>query len=69
MRRPFCVDHDAGLDMCSLLVFPRLCVAATKRGVVMADITWKSILTKLVQGNHLTAEESEWFVEDRKSVV
>ena len=55
MRRPFCVDHDAGLDMCSLLVFPRLCVAATKRGVVMADITWKSILTKLVQGNHLTA--------------
>ena len=30
----------------------------------MADITWKSILTKLVQGNHLTAEESEWFVDD-----
>ncbi len=30
----------------------------------MADITWKSILTKLVQGNHLSAEESEWFVDD-----
>ena len=24
----------------------------------MAEITWKSILTKLVGGDHLTAEES-----------
>ena len=30
----------------------------------MAENTWKSILTKLVGGNHLTAEESEWFVDD-----
>lgn len=30
----------------------------------MADITWKSILTKLVGGDHLTAGESEWFVDD-----
>ena len=30
----------------------------------MAEITWKSILTKLVGGDHLTAEESEWFVDD-----
>ena len=30
----------------------------------MAEITWKSILTKLVGGNHLDAEESEWFVDD-----
>ena len=28
----------------------------------MAEITWKSILTKLVGGDHLSAEESEWFV-------
>ena len=25
----------------------------------MAEITWKSILTKLVGGDHLSAEESE----------
>ena len=31
----------------------------------MAEITWKSILTKLVGGDHLSAEESEWFVDDR----
>ena len=30
----------------------------------MAEITWKSILTKLVGGDHLTAEESEWSVDD-----
>ena len=30
----------------------------------MAEITWKSILTKLVGGDHLSAEESEWFVDD-----
>ena len=30
----------------------------------MAEFTWKSILTKLVGGDHLTAEESEWFVDD-----
>lgn len=30
----------------------------------MAEITWKSILTKLVAGNHLSAEESWWFVDD-----
>lgn len=30
----------------------------------MDEITWKSILTKLVGGNHLSAEESEWFVDD-----
>ena len=30
----------------------------------MAGITWKSILTKLVGGDHLSAEESEWFVDD-----
>lgn len=30
----------------------------------MADITWKSILGKLVGGEHLSAEESEWFVDD-----
>lgn len=30
----------------------------------MAELTWKSILTKLVQGEHLNAEESEWFVDD-----
>ncbi|NMM93051.1 anthranilate phosphoribosyltransferase [Bifidobacterium oedipodis] len=30
----------------------------------MAEFTWKSILTKLVGGEHLTAEESEWFVDD-----
>ena len=30
----------------------------------MADITWKTILTKLVNGGHLSAEESEWFVDD-----
>ncbi len=38
-------------------------VACVKEGI-MAEITWKSILTKLVGGNHLTAEESEWFVDD-----
>lgn len=30
----------------------------------MAEITWKSILAKLVGGDHLSAEESEWFVDD-----
>ena len=30
----------------------------------MAEITWKSILTKLVGGDHLSAEESWWFVDD-----
>lgn len=30
----------------------------------MAEITWKSILTKLVGGDHLSAEGSEWFVDD-----
>ncbi|WP_300768465.1 anthranilate phosphoribosyltransferase [uncultured Bifidobacterium sp.] len=30
----------------------------------MAEITWKSILTRLIAGNHLSAEESEWFVND-----
>ena len=30
----------------------------------MAEVTWKSILTKLVGGEHLTAGESEWFVDD-----
>ena len=30
----------------------------------MADVTWKSILTKLVGGEHLSAGESEWFVDD-----
>lgn len=30
----------------------------------MAEITWKSILTTLVAGNHLSAEESRWFVDD-----
>lgn len=30
----------------------------------MTEITWKSILTKLVGGDHLSAEESEWFVDD-----
>ncbi|MBT1182214.1 anthranilate phosphoribosyltransferase [Bifidobacterium sp. CP2] len=30
----------------------------------MAEITWKSILTKLVGGDHLSAGESEWFVDD-----
>lgn len=30
----------------------------------MAEIAWKSILTKLVGGDHLSAEESEWFVDD-----
>ena len=30
----------------------------------MAEITWKSILTKLVAGNHLSAGESWWFVDD-----
>ncbi|KAA8820049.1 anthranilate phosphoribosyltransferase [Bifidobacterium vespertilionis] len=30
----------------------------------MAEFTWKSILTKLVGGDHLSAEESEWFVDD-----
>ena len=30
----------------------------------MAEITWKSILTKLVGGDHLSAKESEWFVDD-----
>ena len=30
----------------------------------MAEITWKSILSRLITGNHLSAEESEWFVND-----
>lgn len=30
----------------------------------MADITFKSILTKLVGGAHLSAAECEWFVDD-----
>ncbi|MBM6699489.1 anthranilate phosphoribosyltransferase [Bifidobacterium pullorum subsp. saeculare] len=30
----------------------------------MADVTWKSILTKLVGGSHLTAGETEWYVDD-----
>ena len=30
----------------------------------MAGTTWKSILTKLVGGSHLSADESEWFVDD-----
>ncbi|MBT1165673.1 anthranilate phosphoribosyltransferase [Bifidobacterium simiarum] len=30
----------------------------------MAELTWKSVLTKLVGGDHLTAGESEWFVDD-----
>lgn len=30
----------------------------------MAELSWKSILTKLVGGNHLSAEECEWFVDD-----
>ncbi|KAB7791192.1 anthranilate phosphoribosyltransferase [Bifidobacterium leontopitheci] len=30
----------------------------------MDEITWKSILTTLVGGHHLSAEESEWFVDD-----
>lgn len=29
-----------------------------------APFTWKSVLTKLVHGQHLTAEESEWYVDD-----
>ncbi|NMN02236.1 anthranilate phosphoribosyltransferase [Bifidobacterium panos] len=33
----------------------------------MADITFKSILTKLVGGAHLSAAESEWFVDDLMS--
>ena len=28
------------------------------------EYSWKSILSKLVGGNHLSAEESEWFVDD-----
>lgn len=30
----------------------------------MSEITWKSILTKLVGGDHLNAQESRWFVDD-----
>ena len=30
----------------------------------MAAYTWKSILTTLVGGEHLTAEATEWFVDD-----
>ncbi|WEV72931.1 anthranilate phosphoribosyltransferase [Bifidobacterium sp. ESL0790] len=30
----------------------------------MAEITWKSILTKLVGGDHLNAEESRWYVDE-----
>ena len=30
----------------------------------MVDITWHSILNKLVSGEHLTAEESHWYVDD-----
>lgn len=33
----------------------------------MADITFKSILTKLVGGAHLSAAECEWFVDDLMS--
>ena len=30
----------------------------------MTEITWKSILAELVNGNHLNADESWWFVND-----
>lgn len=30
----------------------------------MTEITWKSILAELVNGNHLDADESWWFVND-----
>ncbi|RBP98206.1 anthranilate phosphoribosyltransferase [Bifidobacterium aemilianum] len=30
----------------------------------MVQMTWKMILTKLVAGDHLSAEESRWFVDD-----
>ncbi|MCI1831481.1 MAG: anthranilate phosphoribosyltransferase [Bifidobacterium sp.] len=30
----------------------------------MAEITWKSVLTTLVAGNHLGADETRWFVDD-----
>ena len=30
----------------------------------MEQVTWKSNLSKLVRGEHLTAEETEWFVDD-----
>ncbi|KFF31210.1 anthranilate phosphoribosyltransferase [Bifidobacterium bombi] len=30
----------------------------------MAETTWKSILTKLVGGDHLDMEESRWYVDD-----
>ncbi len=30
----------------------------------MEQVTWKSNLGKLVRGEHLTAEETEWFVDD-----
>lgn len=30
----------------------------------MAEIMWKSILTKLVSGQHLNADEAEWFVDE-----
>ncbi|KFI65649.1 anthranilate phosphoribosyltransferase [Bifidobacterium cuniculi] len=30
----------------------------------MSEISWKSNLTKLVRGEHLSAEETEWFVDD-----
>lgn len=30
----------------------------------MSEISWKSNLTKLVKGEHLTAEETAWFVDD-----
>lgn len=30
----------------------------------MTEITWKSILAELVNGNHLDADESWWFVDD-----
>ena len=43
-------------------------VGNAKEGI-MAEITWKSILTKLVGGDHLTAEESEWFVDDLMQVT
>ncbi|NEG70132.1 anthranilate phosphoribosyltransferase [Bifidobacterium choloepi] len=30
----------------------------------MAEIMWKSILTKLVNGHHLDMDEAQWFVDD-----
>jgi anthranilate phosphoribosyltransferase len=42
---------------------PHTACQSAREGI-MAEITWKSILTKLVGGDHLSAEESEWFVDD-----